>query len=229
MSSKGKIYLIIVIIFCLTLIVSGLRNIEDERTKTLEHIIFLPASSKLLFEYNNNSQSIINSPFNQTFPIISENDLIVNDKNIYKIKEGREIEKTNSLEGTVYYYKDSVNYMLNSNQKYLKVLSDNSVNYYYLFDDNFKTTHIDSYTDSAEFKKFEERKTYGPDGKMTNIVYYNKDIEVTPCMSAESPKSFWSSLFGRGGRAKRTRRTMPRTTRRSSKSRSRHHTRSRKS
>ena len=100
---------------------------------------------------------------------------------------------------------------------------------YYLFDNNFKTTHIDYYTDSAEFKKFEERKTYGPDGKMTNIVYYNKDIEVTPCMSAESPKSFWSSLFGRGGRAKRTRRTMPRTKRRSSKSRSRHHTRSRKS
>ena len=100
----------------------------------------------------------------------------------------------------------------------------------FLFDNNFKLTHIDSHTDSAEFNKFKERKIYDPDGKMTNIVYYNEDIEVTPCMSAESPKSsFWSSLFGRGGRAKRTRRTMPRTKRRSSKSRSRHHTRSRKS
>ena len=29
--------------------------------------------------------------------------------------------------------------MLNSNQKYLKVLSDNSVNYYYLFDDNLNS------------------------------------------------------------------------------------------
>jgi len=136
MSSRRKIYLFIIFIFSLVLIGSGIKNLEEERTKILEHIILLTNSNKLLFEYNNNTQNTLDSPFDTAFTIISQNDLIINDKYIFKIKEGRVIEKINSLEGTIYYYKDMANYMVNNSQRYLKVMSDNLESYYYLFDDH---------------------------------------------------------------------------------------------
>ena len=136
MSSKGKIYLILLIIFSIALLGFGIKNLEDEQTKTLEHINLLTNTNKLLFEYDNNTINTLDSPFNIAFPIISQNDLIINNNNVFKIKEGREVEKINTLDGTIYYYKDNGNYIINSDQSYLKVLSDNLESYYYLIDDH---------------------------------------------------------------------------------------------
>lgn len=137
MNSKSKAFSIIALILCLGLIGLGILKTNDEKTKVLEHIILQTNSNKLIWEYSNDSQNITTNPFNLSFPVISESGKIINEKNIYNIKENFEIQKVNTLEGLIYSYKDNGNYMVNSSERYLIVVTDNIENTYYQFDAQF--------------------------------------------------------------------------------------------
>jgi hypothetical protein len=115
----------------------AISNSNDDRAKVLEHIIIQTNTNKLLWEYSNQTQQFTDIPFSLSAPIISENELIANDKNIFRINDSNKIEKVTSLEGIIYSYKDERNYMVNSSGRYLKVVTDNVENTYYLFDSQF--------------------------------------------------------------------------------------------